>query len=78
MYTTVYAKIWINMDKHGKAMSNIGLEQGCPLSPTLFGLYIDEIVILCVYLMQWLPFFSLSMMLLCCIKSMIMLIKTSK
>ena len=44
MYTTVYAKIRINMDKHGKAMSNIGLEQGCPLSPPLFGLYIDEIV----------------------------------
>ena len=32
----------INDDIRGEVLSNIGLQQGCPLSPTLFGLHIDE------------------------------------
>ena len=43
MYTTVYAKVRINGDTHGEVMSDIGVNQGCPLSPTLFVLYIDEL-----------------------------------
>ena len=33
----------INGDTHGEVMSDSGLKQGCPLSPTLFGLNIDEL-----------------------------------
>ena len=43
MYTTVYAKVQIDDDTHGEVMSDIVVKQGCPLSPTLFGLYIDEL-----------------------------------
>ena len=45
MYIVVYAKVWINGDTHDEVMSNIGVKQGCPLSPphTQFGLYIDEL-----------------------------------
>ena len=42
MYTN-HAKVWINGNTHGEQMSNIGAKQGCPLSPTLVGLYIDEL-----------------------------------
>ena len=41
MYTMTYAKVRINDDTHGEVKSNIGVEQGCPLSPTLFNLYDD-------------------------------------
>jgi len=43
MYTTIYAKVRINGDTHGEVMSDIGVKQGCPLSSTLFGLYVDEL-----------------------------------
>ena len=43
MYTTLCAKLCINSDTHGKVLSNMGVKQGCPLFPTLFGLYIDEL-----------------------------------
>ena len=42
MYITVYAKVQINGDTHGEIMFDIGVKQGCPLSPTLFSLYIVE------------------------------------
>ena len=44
MTTIVYAKVRINDDTHGEGMSNIGVKQGCPLSPTIFGLNIEELV----------------------------------
>jgi hypothetical protein len=43
MYTFLYAKILINGGTHGEVIFNIGVKQRCPLSPTLFGLYIDEL-----------------------------------
>ena len=43
MYTTICAKVRINDDTRGEVMSDIGVKQGCPLSPTLFGLHIDEL-----------------------------------
>ena len=36
-------KVQINDDTHDEVMSNIGVKQRCPLSPILFGLYIDEL-----------------------------------
>ena len=45
IYTIIYTKVQINGDTHGEKMSNIGVKQGCPLSPTLFELYIDELEI---------------------------------
>ena len=43
MYNVIYPKFQINGDTHGEVMSYIGVKQGCPLSPILFGLYIDEL-----------------------------------
>ena len=43
MYTTVYAKVQINGDTHREVLSDIGVKQGCSLSSTLFGLYIDQL-----------------------------------
>ena len=43
MYTIVYAEVWINGDTHGEVMSDISAKQWCPLSPTMFGSYIDEL-----------------------------------
>ena len=71
MCTTIYAKVQINVNTHGGAMFNIFVRQECLLSPTLCGLYIDELEhlwsrltwILCVYFTQWLPFFFMLIML---------------
>ena len=43
MYTIVYTKVHINDDTHYESMSDIDVKQGCVLSPTLIGLYIDEL-----------------------------------
>ena len=43
IYTAIYAKVQINDDTHDEVMSDIGVKQGCPFSPTSFGLYIDEL-----------------------------------
>ena len=43
MDTAIYAKVQIDGDKDEEIMSDTGVEQGCPLSPTLFGLYIAEL-----------------------------------
>lgn len=42
-YSTTYAEVQLNGDTHGEEMSNIVAKQGCPLSPTLFNLYDDEL-----------------------------------
>ena len=42
MYIVVYTKVQVNGDTHGEAMSDIGVKQGCSMSPILFGLHIDE------------------------------------
>ena len=43
MSTMTYAKVRINGYTHDEVMSYIGAKQGCPLSPTLFNLYDDEL-----------------------------------
>ena len=43
MYTIIYANTQINGDTHGEVMSNIGIKQWCPLSVTIFNIYIDEL-----------------------------------
>jgi hypothetical protein len=43
MYITIYAKVRINEDTYDEVMSDIGVKLGCPLSPTLFGLYINKL-----------------------------------
>ena len=43
MYTAVYAKVRINSGTHGGVMFDIGVKQKCFLSPTLFGLNIDDL-----------------------------------
>ena len=43
IYTTTYAEVQLNGDTHGEEMSNIVAKQGCPLFPTLFNLYDDEL-----------------------------------
>lgn len=36
MYLKISAKLQINVDAHGKVMSDIGIKQECLPSPTLF------------------------------------------
>jgi hypothetical protein len=43
VFTIIYVKVYINGNTHGEVMSDIGVKQGCPLTSTLFGLYIDEL-----------------------------------
>lgn len=43
MYTTIYASTRINGDTHDVIMYDVGVKQGCCLSPTLFSLYIDAL-----------------------------------
>ena len=43
MYSIIYAKVLIDGGTHSEVIFNIGVRQRCPLSPTLFGLYIDKL-----------------------------------
>ena len=39
----IYIEVQIDGDTHDEVMSDIGVKQRCPLSPTLFGLYVDKL-----------------------------------
>jgi hypothetical protein len=43
MYEEVKLKIRTSAGIFESFKSDIGVKQGCPLSPTLFGLYIDKL-----------------------------------
>ena len=43
LYESVSRKLWSPNGLSEAVASTIGVKQGCPLSPTLFGLYIDEV-----------------------------------
>lgn len=43
LYEIIIGKVRAPRGISDSVTSNIGVKQGCPLSPTLFGLYIDEI-----------------------------------
>ena len=73
MCTTVYAKVWLNGNTHGEAMSDVFVRLEYPLSPTLSRLYIDELEhiwtiltgVLHVYSTRWVPFSFMLTMLSC-------------
>ena len=74
MHTTLRAKVRINKDTHDEVMFDIGVKQGCPLSPTLFGSCIDELEMClddinedsqCSFNTMVAIFFSMSTMLVC-------------
>jgi len=43
LYETIIAKIKTNKGWFKDIRCNIGVKQGCPLSPIFFGIYIDTI-----------------------------------
>jgi hypothetical protein len=43
LYEEVKVKIKMSADIYESFRSDIGVKQGCPLSPTLLGLYIDKL-----------------------------------
>ena len=43
LYEQVLCKLRMKDGFSESFVSNMGVKQGCPLSPTLFGLYIDEL-----------------------------------
>ena len=43
LYVRVMGRVRIGTSWTTEITSTIGVKQGCPLSPTLFGLYIDEL-----------------------------------
>lgn len=42
LYTIIYTRVQTNGDTHGEVMLDIGVEQGCLITPTPIGMYIDK------------------------------------
>jgi hypothetical protein len=57
LYENVISNIWNTKGWFKEINCNIGVKQGCPLSPTLFDIYIDKLQ----YCLEYASFTSLNL-----------------